>query len=50
MGSSPLLRTNNITIVSDSDSRIVLRFLPKQRNESEQEQLNEEYEDQEEKV
>ncbi len=49
MGSSPTLRTHQATIVADSDFRIVLRFLPKERNSSVQEPLNEvqdEYEDQ----
>ncbi len=50
MGSSPLLRTNNITIDLDPDGRIVLRFSPKESDFSEQETLNEIYEELDEQV
>jgi hypothetical protein len=49
MGSSPFLRTNNITIVADSDGRIGLRFQPKERIELVQELINEVNEEYEEK-
>jgi hypothetical protein len=42
MGSSPLLRSNNITIIADLDGRMILRFLPKETTVSEQVPLYEE--------
>ncbi len=50
MGSSPLLRTHKLTILTDSDGRILLRFSDKDRIVSVHEPLNEVEEELEEQV